>query len=487
MDAWLIAILCFVGGAAVGALGALAVAWRLNSRRPDGTALANAQTRATLLDEQLQRQGQDIAALRAESSRVDALREQAERRAAVAAEQLQQRQAHFAEQLAQRGAQFEEQRQLLVLAEQRLSDSFASLGSRALKSNNEQFLTLAKEAFEKLMTQAQGDVEKKHLAIDALVKPIRELLEKQSVAVTEIETKRETAYARLDEQLKAVATSHEGLKTETGRLVTALRRPETRGRWGEIQLRNVVELAGMTNHCDFCEQQSVRSNDGPGGTAGSLRPDMIVRMPGGGQIVVDSKVALDAYLDMLQPDADRDHCLKRHARHVAEHMKSLAGKKYWEQFERAPRIVVMFMPLEPALSAALEHDPELQAQAMGQSVLIATPTTLMAVLRAVAFGWQQEDLAANARQISEAGRELYERIGKFVELFAKVGTQLRQATGAYNAAVGSMESRLLVGARKLKELHATTEAEIESPAPLEVEVRPLAPAGFRLTSDATES
>jgi len=467
MEAWLIALLCFVGGAAV---GALIVAWRFSARRPDGTALANAQTRAELLDQQLQRQAQEATALRTESNRIDAAREDAERRAAVAAEQLTQRQA-----------QFEEQKQLLVQAEQRLSDAFASLGSRVLKSNNEQFLVLAKEAFEKLMTQASGDVEKKQLAIDALVKPIRELLEKQAVAVTDIEKKRETAYARLDEQLKAVATSHEGLKTETGRLVTALRRPETRGRWGELQLRNVVELAGMTNHCDFDEQQTVRDDEGAG-----LRPDMIVRMPGGGQIVVDAKVALDAYLDMLQPDADREQCLKRHTRHVAEHMKSLAGKKYWEQFERAPKIVVMFMPLEPALSAALEQDPQLQAQAMSQSVLIATPTTLMAVLRAVAFGWQQEDLAANARQISEAGRELHDRVGKFVELFAKVGTQLGQANKAYNAAVGSLESRLLPGARKLKELHATTEAEVESPPPVEIEVRPIMSPEFRLTSDATE-
>jgi len=467
MDGWLVAILCFVGGAA---LGALLVAWRLSSRRPDGTALANAQTRADLLDEQLQRQALDVAGLRAESNQIDAAREQAERRAAVAAEQLAQKQV-----------QFEEQKALLKEAEQRMSDAFASLGSRVLKSNNEQFLTLAKEAFEKLMTQASGDVEKKQLAIDALVKPIRELLEKQSVAVTEIETKRETAYARLDEQLKAVATSHEGLKTETGRLVTALRRPETRGRWGEMQLRNVVEMAGMTNHCDFHEQQTARNDDGA-----ALRPDMIVQMPGGGRIVVDSKVALDAYLDMLQPDADREQCLKRHTRQVAEHMKSLAAKKYWEQFERAPKIVVMFMPLEPALSAALDGDPQLQTQAMSQNVLIATPTTLMAVLRAVAFGWQQEDLAANARQISEAGRELHERIGKFVELFARVGTQLRQASNAYNAAVGSIESRLLPGARKLKELHATTEAEIESPPPVEIEVRPILSPEFWLTSDTAE-
>jgi DNA recombination protein RmuC len=247
--------------------------------------------------------------------------------------------------------------------------------------------------------------------------------------------------------------------------VTALRRPEQRGRWGEMQLRNVVELAGMSRYCDFEEQ--VQTDD----PSTRDRPDMTVHMPGEGVIVVDSKVALDAYLDSLQPEADREALLRAHAGQVEAHYKKLSSKRYWEQFARTPKLVVMFMPLESALVAALEMRPNLHSDAMANHVLIATPTLLVALLRAIAYGWQQEDVAANARQISETGRELYERLATFAGHFERIGKGLGRATDAYNSAVGSLERMVLPSSRKLKELHATTSEDISAPTQVEIETR----------------
>ncbi|MHC5001790.1 MAG: DNA recombination protein RmuC, partial [Planctomycetota bacterium] len=312
----------------------------------------------------------------------------------------------------------------------------------------------------------------------AMVKPLRELLERQNQTLIELERKRTADRSGLEEQLKAIAAAHERLGAETGRLVTALRRPEQRGRWGEMQLRNVVELAGMTEHCDFVEQPTTRDEQSV------LRPDMIVHMPGGGVIVVDSKVALDAYLDALDSESPREDHLKRHARQVADHVRSLAGRRYWEQFERTPKVVVMFMPLEPALVAALQVNPDLHNDAMQQHVLIATPTLLVALLRAVAYGWQQEDVAANAREIARVGRDLYQRLATFVGNLEKVGSGIQRAANAYNTAIGSLEGRVLPSARALKSLHATTQQDIETPKQLPADVRPIVAA--ELKPDATE-
>src|SRR5690606_11422859 len=262
----------------------------------------------------------------------------------------------------------------------------------------------------------------------------------------------------LQAMVKSAVETQRQLQQETGRLVTALRRPEQRGRWGELQLRNTVELAGMTAHCDFEEQVSLDGDDG------RLRPDMVVNLPGGGCIVVDAKVAIDAYLDALQPDADRDSCLRRHAQQVQAHVARLAQKRYWDQFKRAPHLVVMFMPIESALPAAMDMNPLLHQNAMEQNVLIATPTLLVALLRAIAYGWRQEDVARNAREIADAGREVYERLAIFAGHLDKVGVALGRATKSYNDAVGSLENRLLPGARKLRELGATPQQEIENPS-----------------------
>ncbi|MHC4217231.1 MAG: DNA recombination protein RmuC [Planctomycetota bacterium] len=350
---------------------------------------------------------------------------------------------------------------------------FRALGAEALQANSEQFTELATATLKAVLVEAKGDAEQRKQAVESLVKPVRELLEKHNTAVTEIEKKREVAYRGLEEQIKAIAASHEKLGEETNRLVAALRRPEQRGRWGEMQLRNAVELAGMTRHCDFTEQPQT---DDP---TTRDRPDMIVKLPGGGVIVVDSKVALDAYLDTLDADRDRTKALERHAEQVAAHCRQLSSKRYWEQFERTPKLVVMFMPLESALTAALELKPDLHPDAMRQQVLIATPTLLVALLRAVAYGWQQEDLAANARQIAKVGGELYGRLAKFVEHLEGVGRAIDRAGDAYDQAVGSLEKRVLPSARELKELHATTEAVVETPPSLQVETRRITAAELK--------
>ncbi len=406
------------------------------------------------LEARLEERVTSLERAEAELVAIDQRREQAERRV-----------AELTQQLADERERFTRQSRVLEEAQASLRDSFRALGAEALEANNQQFLELARNSFSALMAEARGDAARRGQAIEATVAPIRELLEQHQRAVREIETKRETAYAGLEAQIRAVADSQLRLDESTNRLVGALRRPEQRGRWGEMQLRNVVELAGMTAHCDFQEQAQTDDRETRD------RPDMIVRLPGGGVIVVDSKVALDAYLDSLQPDADRPTCLARHARQVSEHWKRLAAKNYWSQFERSPRLVVLFMPLESALTAALELEPDLHARAMERHVLVATPTLLVALLRAVAYGWQQEDVAANARDIARAGQELYERVGTFVNHLAGVGSALERAGAAYNQALASLETRVLPSTRRLKELGTTATGDVAKPPPVLVEPR----------------
>ncbi|MHC4416457.1 MAG: DNA recombination protein RmuC [Planctomycetota bacterium] len=403
----------------------------------------NARIRAELQEQRSQELDRELAELRGNLEAAHARRETAERTAAALTEKVRA---------------FEE-------AESRLKESFRAAGAEALAANSRQFVELASRTLETILAEARGDVEKRKQAIDGLVSPLKDLLEKHNAAVSEIEQKRVASYSRLDEQIKAIAGSHERLSAETGKLVTALRRPEQRGRWGEMQLRNAVELAGMTAHCDFTEQPQT---DDP---ATRDRPDMTVHLPGEGVIVVDSKVALDAYLDALGAESDASASLRRHAEQVEEHFKKLSSKRYWEQFARTPKVVVMFMPLESALTAALESKPDLHAEAMRHHVLIATPTLLVALLRAAAYGWQQQDVAANARRISDVGRELYDRLSTFVDHLEQVGTALDRGAQAYNSAVGSLERMVLPSSRRLKELHATTAGKIEAPPPAEIETR----------------
>jgi DNA recombination protein RmuC len=340
----------------------------------------------------------------------------------------------------------------------KLEQTFATLSHDALSRNTTSFLQLAQESLKQFHVQARGDLEQKEKAVENLVKPIREALQKTEQQIGQIEKERKEAYGALTRHLETMAQTQLQLHGETRNLVQALRRPEVRGQWGELTLKRLTELAGMVEHCDFTQQESVSTD------AGVQRPDMVVRMPDGREIVVDVKTPLDAYLSAIEAtdDATRAKHLEQHARKVRERVNELSRKAYWSQFKNSPDFVVLFIPGDQFLSAALDIDRNLLEDALRQKVILATPTSFVALLRAVAYGWRQEQLAANAEHIRDTGVELYSRLATFSEHLARVGTGLESAVGHYNKAVGSFESKVLPGARKFSEMGVNAKKELET-------------------------
>ena len=353
---------------------------------------------------------------------------------------------------------------LLEQARDQLKESFQALSSEALSKNNESFLNLAKSTLEKYQEGAKSDLDKRQEAINKTVEPVGDALKAFNERVDKIEQRRTQTDASIGQQLQQLAESQVQLSKTTGSLVQALRAPQVRGQWGEMQLRRTVEMAGMINYCDFEEQASVETSDGQ-----RQRPDMIIRLPNERVVVVDSKVPLSAYLDALQSD-DPDHQKERmvaHARHIRDHIKGLSAKSYWTQFDNAPEFVVLFIPNETIFSAALEQDPELIEQGVLNKVILATPTTLIALLKAIAYGWQQEAIAREAKDIAALGKELYERVSVVTGHFTKLGKSLDQSVGCYNKAVSSMESRLLVTAKKFDALDSASPDPLPEPSLIE--------------------
>lgn len=359
----------------------------------------------------------------------------------------------------------------LEQAEARLRGAFDTLAGESLRANSEMFLRLARETMSRDQLVAESSLKERETAIAQLVAPLKAALERAEQQVQSIERERRDAFTTLRTQLEGLAGGHAQLQRETRNLVTALRRPEVRGRWGEMTLRRVVELAGLAEHCDFTEQLSLALEEG------ALRPDMVIHLPEKRTLVVDAKAPLDAYLEAIEATTDeaRGIALKRHAQHVESRVRQLGAKSYWAQFEHSPEFAVLFLPGDQFLSSALAERPDLLDTALKAGVILATPSTLIALLKTVAYGWRQADVAENAAIIHEMGQELYRRLNSFISHLEKLGKQLNSAVGAYNSAVGSLERQVLPQARRFPELGVTSDAAISTMEPIAQLARPVAP------------
>ncbi len=371
--------------------------------------------------------------------------------------------------LAKTEENLKEQRTLLDGAQTRLSDAFRSLAGEALTESTNQFLKLAESRLGTLQVDATSQLNNKKIEIDGIVHPLNETLKELKAELNRVESSRQEAYGQLTSQVHALSDTNRQLRDETGSLVNSLRQPQIKGKWGELTLRRAIELAGLSPHCDFNEQHRVSTEDG------ILRPDLVIHVAGGKHIVVDSKVPLHAFLSVVsaQNEEERLSAMKSHVDLVRKHIKDLSNKTYWSQFDQTPELVVLFMPAEAFFSAALEQDRDLMEDAMQQRVILASPTTLIALLKSVAYGWRQEDVSRNAEKISELGKQLHDRVLKFLEHMGSIRTGLETANGAYNRAVGALESRVLPSVRRFKELGVQATEEVEAAEPTETSLRSL--------------
>lgn len=373
----------------------------------------------------------------------------------------------------------DEQKSLIEKMKKDMSDTFNALSAAALKSSSKEFLVLASERLERIVSDTKGKLGEHHEAISGLVKPLHEALRNYEKQILDIEKDRHRAYGSLEEHLKTLSSASQQLQQETSSLVTALRKPQVSGSWGQLSLKRAAELAGMTENCDFFEEVSVNTE------TGRLRPDMIVKLPNGRDIVVDAKAPVDAYMNALSAVSgeERSRGIKNYVSQIRKHMNSLGSKAYWDQFQKSPEMVVMYLPGESFFSVALEHDHKLIEDSSFKKIVLATPTTFIALLKAIAYGWQQEQITKNALKVSQLGKELHDRIAIMTKHVDAVGSALGKATIAYNRFIGSMESRILPAVRKFKDLGATTSDDIQELRPLEHTPREIAISGSNDDND----
>lgn len=450
---WVILALGLVIGAGLGWVmsNARTKAIMGSALREHGERTAAAEARVEEIRQQLKFAKDDFETLREKLGQAETTRAAAETRAIETEKNLA------------------EQKAILEDAKAKLSDTFKSLAAEALAGSNRGFLTLAEEKFKTLKVGAAADLETRKKAIEVLVQPLTDALSAYQKEARELEDKRLRDLSSVGAQLQALAVAQTTLQSETAKLVNALRSPQVRGRWGEIALRKTAELAGMSPHCDFVEQVSVTTEDG------RLRPDMVVKLPAGREVVVDSKVPLGGFLEALEAktDEEREAALTKHASQVNQHVTKLASKEYWDQFTAAPEFVVLFIPNDSFLAAAAEKDPALVESALTKKIVIATPTTFIALLRAIAYGWRQELVAESAQRISAIGQELSDRMGTLADHLIKVGGAIGKAVESYNATVASFESRILPSARKFRVLGAGGKKAIEELQPIDQTPRTL--------------